>query len=146
MQRIFILASAVILSGLLTTPLAAQTDSVIFNFNGLNRGFGTCEGGQSSLRPRAGLLFKNNRLYGTTPGGGKANGGTIFSVTIPQAGQTGSIKQVLHSFDVGGVDGANPCSRLITGPHGGLYCTTPSGGTQEYGIVFMLTRELGRKV
>ncbi len=86
MQRIFIGASSAILSGLLTPPLVAQTDSLIFNFNGLNRDFGTCEGEQSSLRPRAGLLFKNNRLYGTTPGGGKADGGAILQPDNPAGG------------------------------------------------------------
>ena len=138
-SRVLILAAAGIASGWLSAPLSAQTDSVILSFNGMNRGEGGCAGqSDSNPRSRAGLLFLNNRLYGTTPSGGQDKEGTVFSLTIPQAGQTGT-KKVLHSFGTAALDGASPCGHLIGGPKGVLYGTTKGGGTQNYGTVFSLS-------
>jgi uncharacterized repeat protein (TIGR03803 family) len=125
----------------------AQTESVIFNFDGPEFTTTGCStnGGAGNLGPRSGLFFLNNRLFGTTPSGGTGilgepdtKDGTAFSLTIPSSGD--GQKTVLHSFiNNGNIDGAYPCSRLIAGPSGAMYGTTLSGGLYGWGTIFRLT-------
>ncbi len=74
-------------------------------------------------------------LYGTTWGGGTDNAGTVFKVS-PQGEET-----ILHSFALGGTDGANPSGvTLVFDAAGNLYGVTGEGGNQNYnnGTVFKL--------
>jgi uncharacterized repeat protein (TIGR03803 family) len=103
----------------------AQTYQMIHRFSG----------GDDGAAPHAGLTMDAaGRLYGTTSYGGTANHGTVFRLT--RAG-SGWVLNTIYDFQ-GGSDGANPDSRVIFGPDGTLYGTTPSGGAHELGTVFNL--------
>jgi uncharacterized repeat protein (TIGR03803 family) len=73
----------------------------------------------------------DGNFYGTTAGGGGANGGTVFKMT-----STGTLT-VMHAFS--GPDGLNPASALIQARDGHLYGTTTNGGASGRGVVFRLT-------
>ncbi|HTT64056.1 MAG TPA: choice-of-anchor tandem repeat GloVer-containing protein [Bryobacteraceae bacterium] len=128
-------------------PLAAATESTIFSFGRQPGPADAC--GDLHFKPGAGLLLLNNRLYGTAPTGGAGESGvpgsrdgTVFSLTIPQPGET-AIQKVLHNFTGNAGDGAYPCGRLIAGPHSVLYGTTFSGRANNLGTVFSLSHEAG---
>ncbi len=80
--------------------------------------------------PTAGLVLSSNLLYGTTTGGGAAQGGTVFSVNT---NGTGFI--IIHGF--GGSYGSDPYAGLILSGDT-LYGTTPTGGDWAGGSVFAL--------
>src|ERR1700722_12387455 len=64
-------------------------------------------GGADGANPYAGLVRgTDGYLYGTTSGGGAANLGTVFKMTI------GGTEKILHSF-AGGADGDSPFAPLI---------------------------------
>jgi uncharacterized repeat protein (TIGR03803 family) len=97
------------------------------------------KGGDGSY-PLGNLIFDaSGNLYGTTSGGGEYLSGSVFELT---PGTTGWTETLLYSFcPISGCpDGANPSSGLIFDSSGNLYGTTTSGGAQESGAVFELTR------
>ena len=121
-----VLASVLVL--VFAAPSAqAQTYSIIHTFSG-----------PDGATPLAGLSmdFAGN-LYGTTSAGG-AGYGTVFKLRYRGAGWT---LNTLYSFQ-SGTDGATPSARVIFGPDGTLYGTTPAGGntcdTNGCGTVFNL--------
>ena len=84
-------------------------------------------------RPAAGLVQgSDGNFYGTTPGGGISNTGTVFRVTPSGALTT------LYGF-TGGTDGAAPFAGLVQGIDGNFYGTTTSGGAFGFGTVFKLS-------
>ena len=88
-------------------------------------------------RPMGGLIQgKDGNLYGTTSGGGAANGGTIF-----QIGLAGALTK-LHDFCTNKtevcVDGNNPEGSLIQARNGILYGTASGGGPSNGGVVYTL--------
>jgi uncharacterized repeat protein (TIGR03803 family) len=73
-------------------------------------------------------------LYGTTPGGGTNNFGTVFKIS------TNGVFTSLYSF-TGGSDSINPQAPLVKGKDGYLYGTTYGGQvsyTNTYGSVFKI--------
>jgi uncharacterized repeat protein (TIGR03803 family) len=111
--------------GLLPRPLAAQTFSVLHNFN-------------PSPGPVTPVVAgPDGALYGVTPAGGSPGEGLVYKINPNGTGYTN-----LHSF-TGGSDGANPVSLLISGNT--LYGTTVSGGVRNnlnyntgFGTVFKI--------
>jgi uncharacterized repeat protein (TIGR03803 family) len=91
------------------------------------------KGGSDGANPHAGLLYANNKLYGTTANGGAANVGTVFSL------DTDGTEKVLYSFK-GGSDGAHPRASVID-VDGAFFGTTEEGGcfTRPCGTVFRVT-------
>ncbi|MFZ0030426.1 MAG: choice-of-anchor tandem repeat GloVer-containing protein [Candidatus Cybelea sp.] len=87
----------------------------------------------------AGLTEVSGILYSTTIDGGAYDRGTVFSIT------TGGKEKVLHSFG-GTPDGAGPAYTSLIAVKGTLYGTTESGGTQDAGTVFSVTRGGSEKV
>ena len=90
--------------------------------------------------PAAGLsMDRAGNLYGTASQGGNFNDcdgagcGTVFEL---ERKASGWIFSVLYAFS--GPDGQYPLDRVILGPDGNLYGTTPSGGAYGYGVVFRL--------
>lgn len=87
--------------------------------------------GVEPVSPVASLISLNNRLYGTSFGGGRYGLGTVFSIT-----KSGFL-QTTYNFGAG-TDGADPSAGLIN-VNGAFYGTTESGGTSEFGTVFSMT-------
>lgn len=89
------------------------------------------------LNPSAGvILTPTGVLYGTTENGGAGSMGTVFALTpggLPGAPMT---ETILHAFS--GSDGGNPEPGVLAGPNGVLYGSTPSGGANGHGTVYVL--------
>jgi uncharacterized repeat protein (TIGR03803 family) len=82
-------------------PSAAQTESVLYGF----------QGGSDGAQPVAGLIAdKAGNLYGTTAFGGAADSGTVYELTNVAGSWTDT---VLYTFQ-GGTDGAYPYSTLVS--------------------------------
>jgi uncharacterized repeat protein (TIGR03803 family) len=114
------------------TALCPWTETVLYRFTG----------GSDGYWPANGALFfdQSGILYGTaTFGGGSlcsGNGcGTVFSLTPSQGGWT---FKVIYSF-MGGNDGSNPYSGVISDNAGNLYGTAQIGGSYGLGVVYQLT-------
>ena len=108
----------------------AQTFNVIYSFS------------QNSVgaQPNAGVVLdRNGNVYGTNYFYGIGYG-TVYKL-VHKNGIW--MPNVLYEFQ-GGMDGANPASRVVFGPDGTLYGTTSKGGgsgcsAQGCGTVFRLT-------
>jgi uncharacterized repeat protein (TIGR03803 family) len=127
-----IVALAITTAGV--NPAAAQTESVLYSF----------QGGEDGAQPVAGLIDKAGNLFGTTGFGGAAGAGTVLQLT-PAASPGGSwTETVLYSFQ-GGTDGSFPFSVLVSDPAGNLYGTTLAGGSvcAICGTVFKLSKRGG---
>jgi uncharacterized protein (TIGR03437 family) len=107
--------------------LPAQNLTTIASFNSTYSGGG----------PAAALVQgSDGSFYGTTPGGGTSNKGTIFKVA-PNGTFT-----TLYSFCsvTNCADGSQPMGSLIQASDGNLYGTTSSGGANNFqGTVFKIT-------
>jgi uncharacterized repeat protein (TIGR03803 family) len=81
------------------------------------------DNGSDGYRPDSGLVALKGLLYGTTPKGGIATVGTLFSVDAKTGAET-----ILHNFNIGyRNDGVAPDAGLIN-LNGTLYGTTSYGG------------------
>lgn len=117
-----IVASASILF-LFSTGVANAAGSVVYNFSGTPNG----------ANPSSGVIVNTDGVArGVTSGGGRYNFGTIFRLTA-----SGSVSTI-YSF-AGGADGATPLTPLTPDSSGNLFGTTITGGTFNYGTVFVLT-------
>lgn len=99
-------------SSVIDMPLTQE--SVVYTFRG----------GSDGGSPYAGLLFANNKFYGTTFDGGtgpSGGDGTVFTVS------SSGTEKVLYSFQYG-TDGAAPQAGVIAGEGGVLYGDTVYGG------------------
>lgn len=108
------------------TPAAGGTwtEKVLYSFGASN---------VDGASPTAGVNFDAvGNLYGTTYAGGIYSYGTVFKLA-PQSGGTWK-ESILHSFDVNGVDGANPTAAVIIDSEGNLYGTTEYGGAFGNGL------------
>jgi len=91
-------------------------------------------GGQDGQSPMSALVELGGTFYGTTAGGGDANGdGTVFAIT------PAGTERVVYRFK-GGADGANPYATLVA-VNGVLYGTTSAGGSASCGCgtIFAVT-------
>lgn len=85
----------------------------------------TFQGGSDGSDPYSSLIFDNaGALYGTTPGGGADNGGTVYQLTPSANGWT---EKILYSFYSDGSGGSMPFGGLIFDQHGNLFGTTDVG-------------------
>jgi uncharacterized repeat protein (TIGR03803 family) len=83
------------------------------------------------------VLDAAGNLFGTTKYGGEAQLGTVFKLARNSRSHKWK-ETVLHSF-TGAPDGVNPLFGLVIDPAGNLYGTTPTGGTDDFGVVFEVT-------
>ena len=94
----------------------------------------------------AGVLIGNDgSLYGTSFGGGKLGGGTIYRVSPPAAGKLAWTEQLLVSF-TGYAGGGTPQAPLIADTAGALYGTAASGAVHYQGAVIKLTPPAAGKI
>ena len=112
----------------LTPPAAGKTvwtGTVIHAFKGTDGSF-----------PNAGLLAINGVLYGTAPGGGPDNYGTIYRLAPSASGGAWKFS-VLHNFNpLYGSDGGAPQGALVKDANNDLYGTTNVGGHGQAGTVY----------
>lgn len=112
----------------------AQTEAVIHSFQSTSAFDGA--------GPFGGLVAdKEGALYGTTTGGGKYRGGTVYKLS-PPAAQGGDWKQtILYPFSgiSGDSDGASPSGGIVLATSGKIYGTTVGGGHYGDGAVFELS-------
>lgn len=100
--------------------------------------------GAGGLNPIAPVVFgPDGHLYGTTPYGGSANDGVIFTLSVPQSiCKTVACfwtENVIHDFAGAPDDGAVPgYGSLVWDKGGNAYGTTTQGGSA--GTVFQLTK------
>src|SRR5580704_15776507 len=130
-NRTLVAALTILLATLAAVSAAhAQTFNVIYSFS------------QNAVgaQPNAGVVLdRNGNIYGTNYFYGLGYG-TVYKL----AHRNGVwVPTALYEFQ-GGMDGANPASRVVFGPDGTLYGTTSKGGgsgcsAQGCGTVFRLT-------
>jgi uncharacterized repeat protein (TIGR03803 family) len=89
-------------------------------------------GGPGGAGPRSIVEGADGLFYGVTQFGGAFDRGTIFRMT-PEGDVT-----VLHHF-TGGTDGGSPISGLTQAIDGTFFGTTPTGGSDDLGIIFRMT-------
>lgn len=103
-------------------------------------------GGRGAVPLNGNLLYSNQYIYGATSAGGiviatdaMPDDGVVFRrpavLDTPTAAYT---LEILYIFS--GADGAHPNNSLIADAHGNIYGTTRSGGAQNLGTVFKLTK------
>ena len=104
---------------------AAGTETILYSFGGhANDGW----------NPSGSLIMDSaGNLFGTTSVGGSGGGGTVFKVGA------GGGETILHSFDGGNLDGADPYGGLVMDSAGNLFGTTAQGGTYFEGTVFKIS-------
>ena len=117
------------------------TETVLYNFCSLSG----CLDGDSPFY--ASLTIKaDGTIFGVTYGGGASNNGTVFQLVGSGSNWT---ETVLHSFQGGDADGAQPKGTLAIDSAGNLWGTTHEGGPGPCnnlgcGTVFELAFENGR--
>jgi len=104
------------------------TETVLHSFNG-----------SDGSSPMAGPLLRHGTLYGTTSTGGASNQGTAFSLIQRN---DAFIETVLYNFN--GTTGTSPVSGLVPDSAGNLYGTTVYGGSNGYGVIFVLQDSKGK--
>lgn len=107
---------------------AAQDDAVLYSFTDA----GTNAANAGGARPTTGFVLSGDLLYGLTTAGGKAGGGTVFSIRTNGAAFTER-----YDFALGPIreDGVYPKYGLVLSGNT-LYGTTYYGGTWSNGTVF----------
>jgi uncharacterized repeat protein (TIGR03803 family) len=96
--------------------------------------------GGDGVFPRWGLLIDPaGNLFGATTQGGAYGYGTVFRLSRNSSGTW--TEQILHSFNLDGVDGSEPNGPLAVDASGILYGTTYGGGADYQGTVFALGRQ-----
>jgi uncharacterized repeat protein (TIGR03803 family) len=98
-------------------------------------------GGSDGSFPAAPLIANEavdatGALYGTAASGGSKGCCTVYKLTPPKDGKSGT-EQTLWGF-LGGSDGCGP-NPLIADERGAFYGTTGGGGASNEGVVFKLT-------
>jgi hypothetical protein len=124
--------------------LSAQTETVLYSFQGSN------VNPPDGVSPQSRLTFDSaGNLYGLTGAGGLYGAGTVYELSRNAAGN--DVEHVLYNF-TGGVDGGgygeclgtDVCnSYLIFDGAGNLYGTMGGGGAYNWGVVFELSPHTG---
>jgi uncharacterized repeat protein (TIGR03803 family) len=83
------------------------------------------------------ILDSSGNLLGTAEGGGPGGDGTVFELTKSGSGFS-STPTLLATFS--GTDGASPDGSLITDAAGDLFGATGSGGANNDGTIFEITK------
>jgi len=123
-RRSFGMSLACAVLTFLSASVFAQTESVLYNFQG---GLG------DGAYPNGGLVSDAaGNFYGTASGGG--SNGTVFELIRGSSGKWNEV--TIHSFEAS--DGRTPLASLVMDARGNLYGTTVAGGNYDAGVVFEL--------
>lgn len=121
-----------------TTSGGSGAAGTLFKINSDGSGFGLLHsftgGGTDGASPFGSLTVSGTTLYGMTNGGGDSPSyGTIFKINIDGSGYS-----IIHDFDGGTTDGANPYGALtLSGST--LYGMTSHGGSAtNVGTIFKI--------
>jgi uncharacterized repeat protein (TIGR03803 family) len=112
-------------AGTVFSMTASGVETVLHSFAG---------GPGDGSRPEAPLLYVSGTSYGTTYFGGSVNVGTVFAVSKSSGAET-----VLHSFQGGTSDGADPQYGRLVMLNGTLYGTAAHAGAFSRGTVYSIT-------
>jgi uncharacterized repeat protein (TIGR03803 family) len=147
---VLLLAATVIALSILSPLALAQTETVLYSFDYPTFTFTGCPPNSYNIYPHAGVVFREGRLFGTTPEGGigekglpGSKDGIVFKLTPPKSGSAPWEKNTVHNFipepttAPPPIDGIYPCSRLVL-DDGVLYGTTLGGGSAGFGMVYAL--------
>jgi len=85
------------------------------------------------------ILGTDGNLYGTTQYGGTSNQGTVFQISLKAKPKL----KIIHSFSSSGTDGLHPAGPVLQAADGKLYGTTPWGGTNSLGTVYVMSTSGG---
>ena len=111
---------------------AGWSETVLYNFCAE----ANCADGSFPYAPL--IMDGAGDLYGTTSGGGAHNSGSVFKLH-----PDGAASQIttLHSFCSDGScsDGSIPYAGLTMDAHGRLFGAAIQGGSQSFGVLFMLS-------
>ncbi len=122
-------------------PAAAQTETVLFSFQGII--------GLSGSHPVGGLVADEaGNLYGTASVGGRYGAGTVYKLSPPATPGGAWTQTPIYAFKnrfANPPDGAAPQATLVMDERGNLYGTTAHGGNTceiffDCGTVFELVR------
>jgi T5SS/PEP-CTERM-associated repeat protein/uncharacterized repeat protein (TIGR03803 family) len=105
----------------------ANTPTTLVTFNGTN---GTDPDG-------ALIADASGNLIGTMAGGGANGGGTVFEIAKTVGGYANT-PTTLVAFN--GINGSSPQARLIADASGNLFGTTSTGGANQVGTVFEISK------
>ncbi|HTZ95171.1 MAG TPA: choice-of-anchor tandem repeat GloVer-containing protein [Terriglobales bacterium] len=97
-------------------------------------------GGDDGGAPQNALTLVGSALIGTAPQGGTHGNGVVFGLQQVNGEWR---EEVLYSFAGGSGDGAYPYSQLVLDKAGNIYGTAESGGPNQEGSVFELSRSHG---
>jgi uncharacterized repeat protein (TIGR03803 family) len=90
--------------------------------------------GPEGYSPTGALIqAQDGNLYGTTFDGGANTNGNVFKMTL-----SGAVTS-LHIFNNTNGDGAYPYAGLVQGTDGDFYETTPYGGLNNDGTIFVIS-------
>ena len=97
--------------------------------------FGDGSVANDGTNPKGALMQDTNdgNFYGMTTGGGSANEGVAYKMTVQGNAATVAI---LHQFGSFSGDGTYPVGGLTQGADGSLYGNTEGGGTTKYGSYY----------
>ncbi len=105
----------------------SYTESILHSFAG---------SGDGSHPESCVVMDKKGNLYGTTHDGGASNLGIVFMVTQTET------ESVVHSFQGGATDGANPVGGLVLAPSGSFGGTTTAGGKFDGGTLYLYNKRV----
>ena len=128
------LAVVILLAGI-AIPVQAQTETVLYSFQG------TPSSGPDGAYPQSGPILKGTTLYGTASQGGSAGCGIVWAVSTTTGKET-----ILYTFQGEPYDAWRPMGGL-TYYKGSFYGTTvdgPTGPLGGPGTIFKITKS-GKK-
>ena len=125
------LAAVILLAGI-AIPAQAQTETILYSFQGSK------DSGPDGAYPQVGPTLVGTTLYGTTWMGGSAGVGTAWAVSTTTGKET-----ILHTFQGSPTDGWEPLGGL--GYYkGSFYGTTIGAPCCYFGTIFEITKS-GKK-
>jgi uncharacterized repeat protein (TIGR03803 family) len=140
MRVVSLMLGLVRLLALAAAPFAAVAGSALAAGYQESVLYGFCDQCSQGYEPRSWLYQEpSGNLFGTTFGGGHANGGTIYELSYN--GQNQFSYSVLYDFcsKTDCTDGGGTTSGLIADQSGNLYGTTIVGGAHANGTIYELS-------